>query len=258
MPLLVAVIAAVSMTLGNLAAFNQTDVLRLLAYSTVSQVGYLFMVVAVAARTDLAVPALTIYLAGYAVTNIGAFAAAAAAPATRTTTDWATAVGHHRWLVVGLVVCLLGLVGTPPTAVFIGKLAVFAAAWDGGLAWLVVVAAINTVASLYYYLRWIAPAFAGGAAAPFAGRAHRGRSEHRGRHGAEGPARPGVDPPRGCRGFAPPGRGRRCLVRRRIRCGLSRDAGSPQGRSRRSLTRSDRHQPQVIVVTGHEREEKLP
>ena len=165
-PLLVAVIAAVSMTLGNLAAFNQTDVLRLLAYSTVSQVGYLFMVVAVAARSDLAVPALAIYLAGYAVTNIGAFAAVAAAPAARTITDWATAVGRHRRLVVSLVVCLLGLVGTPPTAVFVGKLAVFAAAWDGGLIWLVVVAAVNTVASLFYYLRWIAPAFAGVPATP--------------------------------------------------------------------------------------------
>ncbi|WP_142027132.1 NADH-quinone oxidoreductase subunit N [Blastococcus colisei] len=168
-PLLVAVIAAVSMTLGNLAAFSQTDVLRLLAYSTVSQVGYLFMVVAVAARTDLAVPALAVYLAGYAVTNIGAFAAVAATPAARTITDWATAVGRHRWLVVSLAVCLLGLVGTPPTAVFIGKLAVFVAAWDGDLIWLVVVAAINTVASLFYYLRWIAPAFAGIPAAPSAG-----------------------------------------------------------------------------------------
>ncbi|MBY3554781.1 NADH-quinone oxidoreductase subunit N [Modestobacter lapidis] len=168
-PLLVALIAATSMTLGNLAAFHQTDVLRLLAYSTVSQVGYLFMVVAVAARTDLAVPALAIYLAGYAVTNVGAFAAVAAAPVARTITDWATAVGRHRSLVVSLVVCLLGLVGTPPTAVFVGKLAVFAAAWDGGLAWLVVVAAINTVASLFYYLRWIAPAFAGVPVAPATG-----------------------------------------------------------------------------------------
>ena len=160
-PLLVAVIAAASMTLGNLAAFNQTDVLRLLAYSTISQVGYLFMVVAVAARTDLAVPALAIYLAGYAVTNIGAFAAIAAAPTARSIADWATAIGRHRWIVVSLVVCLLGLVGTPPTAVFVGKLVVFVAAWDGGLAWLVVVAAVNTVASLFYYLRWIAPAAAG-------------------------------------------------------------------------------------------------
>ncbi|WP_100497686.1 NADH-quinone oxidoreductase subunit N [Geodermatophilus chilensis] len=165
-PMLVAVIAAVSMTLGNLAAFAQTDVLRLLAYSTISQVGYLLMVVAVASRSDLAVSALAVYLAGYAITNIGAFAAVAATPAARTITDWATAVARHRWLVMSLVVCLLGLVGTPPTAVFVGKLAVFVAAWDGALAWLVVVAAVNTVASLFYYLRWIAPAFAGVPAAP--------------------------------------------------------------------------------------------
>jgi NADH-quinone oxidoreductase subunit N len=157
-PLLVAVIAALSMTLGNLAAFHQTEVLRLLAYSTVSQVGYLFMVVAVAGRSDLAVPALTIYLAAYALTNLGAFAAAAVLAGAGTIQEWAAAVGQRRVLVVSLVVCLLGLVGTPPTAVFVGKLAAFAAAWDGGLAWLVVLAAVNTVASLFYYLRWIAAA----------------------------------------------------------------------------------------------------
>ncbi len=164
-PLLVAVLAAASMTLGNLAAFSQTEVLRLLAYSTVSQVGYLFMVVAVAARTDLAVPALAVYLAGYAVTNIGAFAAVAAAPTAGTIADWTAAVGRRRWLVVSLVVCLLGLVGTPPTAVFVGKLAVFSAAWDGALVWLVVLAAVNTVASLFYYLRWIAPGALGASTA---------------------------------------------------------------------------------------------
>ena len=157
-PLLVAVVAALSMTLGNLAAFAQTEVLRLLAYSTVSQVGYLFMVVAVAGRTELAVPALAVYLAGYALTNLGAFAAAAVLGHARSIEEWAVAARRRRALVVGLVVCLLGLVGTPPTAVFVGKLAVFTAAWDGGLAWLVVLAAVNTVASLFYYLRWIAPA----------------------------------------------------------------------------------------------------
>lgn len=159
-PLIVAVIAALSMTLGNLAAFQQTEVLRLLAYSTVSQVGYLFMAVAVAARSDLAVPALTVYLAAYALTNLGAFACAAVLADAGTIQEWASAVRRRRALVVSLVVCLLGLVGTPPTAVFVGKLAVFTAAWDGGLAWLVVLAAINTVASLFYYLRWIAPAAA--------------------------------------------------------------------------------------------------
>jgi NADH-quinone oxidoreductase subunit N len=157
--LIVAVMAAASMTLGNLAAFGQSELLRLLAYSTVSQVGYLLMVVAVAGRSGVAAPALAVYLAGYAVTNIGAFAAVAALPSTRTIAEWTTAVTRSPWIVVSLTVALLGLVGTPPTAVFAGKLAVFAATGDGGLMWLVVVGALNTVASLFYYLRWLAPAF---------------------------------------------------------------------------------------------------
>ena len=57
------------------------------------------------------------------------------------------------------MVSLLGLVGTPPTAVFLGKLQVFTAAIDGGYGWLAVLAVANTVASLFYYLRWLAPAF---------------------------------------------------------------------------------------------------
>ncbi|MFC4834002.1 NADH-quinone oxidoreductase subunit N, partial [Actinomycetospora chibensis] len=73
-PLLIAVIAAVSMSLGNLAAFSQSSVLRLLAYSTVSQVGYVLIIIAVGARTPEAQPALLFYLAAYALTNIGAFA----------------------------------------------------------------------------------------------------------------------------------------------------------------------------------------
>ena len=60
---------------------------------------------------------------------------------------------------VALTVCLLGLIGTPPTAVFVGKLVVFTAAVDGGFAWLAVLAVVNTVASVFYYLRWIAPVF---------------------------------------------------------------------------------------------------
>src|SRR5690625_4439800 len=156
--LVVAVVSALSMTLGNLAAFQQSEVLRLLGYSSVSQVGYMFMVVAVAGRSDLAVPALAAYLAGYAVTNVGAFAAAAALPQAQSLEAWAQAARGRPWLVASLVVLLLGLVGTPPAAIFVGKLTVFAAAADGGFAWLMVLAAANTVASLFYYLRWFGPA----------------------------------------------------------------------------------------------------
>jgi len=159
-PLLVAILATASMTLGNLAAFWQSDVKRLLGWSTVSQVGYLLLPVAVAGRADIALPSLLLYLAGYAVSNITAFAVIAALPARRSIEDYRGVAAAHPWLAGALVVSLLALVGTPPTAVFVGKLTTFTAAWDGGLAWLVVVAAINTVASLFYYLRWLAPMFA--------------------------------------------------------------------------------------------------
>ena len=156
---LVAVLSVASMTLGNLAAFFQQDVKRLLAYSTISQVGYLLLPVAVAGRTGLDQEALLYYLAGYALTNLGAFAVVCALPGADTIDDYRGLARAHPALLASLVVCLLGLVGTPPTAVFLGKLEAFSAAFDGGYAWLAVVAAVNTVASLFYYLRWIAPAF---------------------------------------------------------------------------------------------------
>lgn len=155
-PVLVAVIATATMTLGNLAAFAQDNVRRLLAYSTISQAGYLLLPVAVAGRTDLAEPALLYYLAAYAITNIGAFAVVVAVGED----ELSAYTGLSRrspLLVASLVVCLLGLIGTPPTAVFVGKLLMFGSALDGHYAWLAAVAAVNSVASVFYYLRWIVP-----------------------------------------------------------------------------------------------------
>ncbi|WP_345602340.1 NADH-quinone oxidoreductase subunit N [Pseudonocardia adelaidensis] len=160
-PLLFAILAAVSMTLGNLAAFFQNTVQRLLAYSTISQAGYAMMAVAVAGRAELAQQALLFYLAAYAVTNLGAFAVLAELPRARTLNDHRGMARRHPALAVALAVCLLGLIGTPPTAVFVGKLAVFTAAVDGGYLWLAVLAIVNTVASVFYYLRWLAPVFRG-------------------------------------------------------------------------------------------------
>ncbi|WP_329519842.1 NADH-quinone oxidoreductase subunit N [Spirillospora sp. NBC_01491] len=161
---LVALVAAVTMTLGNLAAFAQDNVRRLLAYSTVGQAGYLLVPVAMAGRAALAEPALLYYVAAYAVTNLGAFAVVVAVGRD----DLAGYTGLLRAspaLGTSLVVCLLGLVGTPPTAVFVGKLLMFGAALEGHYAWLAALAAANSVASVFYYLRWIVPAF-GGPAAP--------------------------------------------------------------------------------------------
>ena len=157
--LLVALVAALSMTLGNLAAFFQDSVKRLLGYSTVSQVGYLLMVPVVVGRSELALPSLALYLAAYAATNTGAFAVVAAARTGVRLQDWEGFGRRSPALAVALLVCLLGLVGTPPTAVFVGKLSVFTATAEGGYGWLVVLAAVNTVVSLFYYLRWLAPVF---------------------------------------------------------------------------------------------------
>ncbi len=158
-PLLVALLAALTMTLGNLAAFTQDAPRRLLGWSTVSQAGYLLMAVAVAGRSDLALPSLALYLAAYAVTNLGAFAVTAALPQADRLVHYRNLAAGRPVLALSLLVLLLGLVGTPPTAVFVGKLTVFGAALDGGFGWLVAVAAVNTVASLFYYLRWLAPVF---------------------------------------------------------------------------------------------------
>lgn len=154
----VGVLAVTSMTLANLAAFGQDDPRRLLGWSTVSQVGYLLVPVAVAGRSDLALPAMLLYLAGYALTNLAAFAVTTALPQVRELAGYAGLVKVRPGLAVALVVALLGLVGTPPTVVFVGKVTVATAAWDGGMAWLTVALLANTLVSLFYYLRWIAPA----------------------------------------------------------------------------------------------------
>ena len=161
-PLLIGALAVGSMTLGNLAAYWQTDPRRLLGWSTVSQVGYLLVPVAVAGRSDLALPSLLLYLTGYTVTNLAAFAVTTALPDRRDLSSY-RGLGRSRPLLgASLVVALLGLVGTPPTVVFVGKLTTATAAWDGGHAWLAVMVLVNTLVSLFYYLRWIAPVYGPG------------------------------------------------------------------------------------------------
>jgi len=163
--LLLALLAVASMTLGNLAAYTQTDPRRLLGWSTVSQVGFLLVPVVVAGRSDLALPSMLLYLGAYAVTNLTAFAVIAALPGHRDLESYRGLAGAHPWLGAALVVSLLGLVGTPPTAVFVGKLTTATAAWDGGWAWLALAVVVNSLVSLFYYLRWLVPAFRVGDAA---------------------------------------------------------------------------------------------
>lgn len=165
-PLLISVFAVTSMTLGNLAAYGQQDPRRLLGWSTVSQVGFLLVPITVLGRSDFALPSLLFYLASYTLTNCAAFAVSTALPDHRELASYRGLGRARPWLVGALVVALLGLVGTPPTAVFVGKLTTAIAAWDGGFAWLAVAVFINSLISLFYYLRWIIPSFH----APLAGK----------------------------------------------------------------------------------------
>ena len=152
----VAGIAALTMTLGNLAALRQDDVRRLLGWSSVSQAGYALAAVAVVGHTPQAVPALLLFLATYAVGTIGAFAVVGALRGRTRMADFDGLVAERPWLAWAMTLALLSLVGIPPLAGFAGKLAVFTATVDANLLWLAVLIVLNTVVSLAYYLRVVA------------------------------------------------------------------------------------------------------
>ena len=157
----IAVLAAATMTLGNLAALPQRNVVRLLAYSSIAQSGYLLMGVAALEASDQGLPALVYYAIAYAAMNLAAFAVVLAVQRERGSVDLGAFRGlgrAHPWWAAGLIVAFLSLLGLPPLAGFVGKLELFTAAIDADQAWLAAIAVVNTVVSLYYYLRVIAPA----------------------------------------------------------------------------------------------------
>jgi NADH-quinone oxidoreductase subunit N len=152
---LIAALSAFTMLVGNLAAISQTNVKRLLAYSSIAHAGYALMGVAVFATSGVA--AVLLYLAVYYVMNLGAFWVALLVLNTTGREDldafrglaWRGGAGVS----VTLAIFLFSLAGLPPFAGFIGKLYVFAAGINAQLYWLVVWAALNSVVSLYYYAR---------------------------------------------------------------------------------------------------------
>src|SRR3546814_22168 len=156
---LVAVLAMVTMTLGNLAAIWQDDVRRLIGWSSVSQSGYALMAICVVGLSTSAVPALLFFLLGYAAANLTAFAVVAHLRGRTALDDYAGLAGGRPWAALALTIAFLSLVGIPPLAGFIGKLALFRATIEAGYAWLAVVAVANTVASLFYYLRVVGPMY---------------------------------------------------------------------------------------------------
>ncbi len=150
----VAVIAVVSLTIGNLAALVQRNVKRMLAYSSVSQAG--FMLIPISADSPLGARALMFYLVPYAAMSIGAFAVVAARErelGVPVTFENLAGFGWERPLLgVSMWAFMLGFAGFPLTGGFIAKFYAFSAAYEHGWTWLVVVGVVATLVSLYYYL----------------------------------------------------------------------------------------------------------
>ena len=160
-----AVMAVLTMTIGNVAAIVQNNVKRMLAYSSIAHAGYALVgfVAAGAASTieerAAALSAVAFYLLTYAVINMGAFAVVtmvARRGDQRTSVDDYNGIGFASpVLAFSLSLFLLSLLGMPLTAGFMGKIVVFSAALREGYVWLVVIGVLNTAVSAYYYLRLI-------------------------------------------------------------------------------------------------------
>jgi len=156
-PLIVAVLAVLSMTYGNLAALVQDNVVRLLAYSSITQAGYFLLGVVAVGQSDFALLSLVVFAAAYAAMNLGAFAVVARVG--RNLRDF-TGLGRAApWTGGAMVIFLISLVGVPPLAGFVGKFLLFGAAIDAGFVWLAVVAILNSVLSLAVYLRIVVPMY---------------------------------------------------------------------------------------------------
>jgi NADH-quinone oxidoreductase subunit N len=152
---LVAVLALVTMVIGNLAALAQSNIKRMLAYSSVAHAGYLLT--ALVAAPAAAAEAVLFYLVAYAAVNLGGFGALAAlAQHDReplSLNDVAGLAGRRPILAAALTVFLVSLTGVPVTAGFVGKFYLFSAAVNAGYVGLAVVGVLMSVVSAYYYLR---------------------------------------------------------------------------------------------------------
>lgn len=163
--LAIAVMAAVTCTLGNLSAFRQTNLKRLLAFSSIAHAGYMLMAVAIIWRPErtmvemLAHPAfsaLVFYITVYLLMNLGAFGVIAMVywATGKETIDAFNGLARRSIpLTVAMVVFLFSLVGLPPMGGFFAKWWLLYALWDDNLVWLILVAVFNTLISLYYYAR---------------------------------------------------------------------------------------------------------
>jgi NADH-quinone oxidoreductase subunit N len=164
-----AALAVVGMIVGNVTAIPQTNIKRMLGYSSIAQAGYLLVGLAVMGVSMLpssgaalefsrfqGQAGILFFLASYAVTNIGAFVAVIAISNKINSDEIADYAGMGKRapvLALALTLCLISLIGMPPAAGFMAKFYIFSAAVQNDLLWLVVIAVINSVISAYYYLR---------------------------------------------------------------------------------------------------------
>jgi len=158
--LIFGVLAAIGMTLGNIIAIPQTNIKRMLGYSSIAQAGYLMVGLATVGFSSSADivgrSALLFFLASYALTNLGAFIAIIAISNKLDSDqiqDYSGMGKRAPLLALALTLCLVSLIGMPPAAGFMAKFYIFSGAVQHGLLWLVVIAVINSVISAYYYLR---------------------------------------------------------------------------------------------------------
>jgi NADH-quinone oxidoreductase subunit N len=148
------VLSILSMGIGNLAAIPQTNIKRLLAYSSVGHVGYIL--IGLICATMMAVSSILFYIIAYALAIISAFTVVAVV-SSRIGSDeikgYAGLSKRSPFLALVLLVSLVSLAGIPPVAGFVGKFYLFAAAIEHGLLWLVLIAITCSVISIYYYFQ---------------------------------------------------------------------------------------------------------
>jgi len=151
--LLIAIIATITMTLGNAIALAQRNIKRLLAYSSIAHAGYIM--VGLVTFSELGVTSVVFYLIAYLVTNLAAFGIIVAAWRTLGSDEIEAYDGLSRrspGLALAMLVAFLSLAGMPPFGGFIAKVLVFAAAVKAGWVWLAFVGVLNSIIGLYYYL----------------------------------------------------------------------------------------------------------
>jgi NADH-quinone oxidoreductase subunit N len=151
--LLIAVLASLAMILGNIIALLQTNIKRMLAYSSIAQIGYILIGVVSASATGAS--SVAFYTFVYLFANMGAFITAITFSNTTGSDEIKDYAGLSRRspsLAAMMAVFMLSLVGIPPLAGFMGKYYLFSSAIEQGYIWLVVVAILTSVVSLYYYL----------------------------------------------------------------------------------------------------------